>query len=242
MKAITTKEEFIQILKEYEEFKKNNIGTDPNAYILNFGGFYIASQMDPTSYEPILPSDIPIPSDYRIPWWNLAENKYWVCTNPVQNELAWEQYAFISDIPPSLTVPISIINGGTGAENSLDARTNLGFNINSNRFPNIYTNRTFNTVYSAPINNDVKVKVLITHTNVAVSTTSVYLQISPTPNSSDFKTVDQSVVSLNLLTLDVTQGSSLEYQVPAGCYYQVIQTATGVGASNTINSISELIL
>jgi hypothetical protein len=107
----------------------------------------------------------------------------------------------------------------------------LGLNINTIRSYTTLSNPAFATNYTPSTTNDTFVVANISQTSVLLGSASVNATIGGV-----------TISNASLGGVAATQTNSLSFIVPANSAYQLTQSSSGIGASNSILSIRELSL
>ncbi len=117
------------------------------------------------------------------------------------------------------------------SNNLLSALVSIGLNINT---PRSYTTRStpaFDTSYTPSTTNDTFVVSNVSQTSVLLGSAAVNVVIGGV-----------TIANASLSGVAATQTNSLLFICPANSSYQLTQSVTGVGSSNSILSIRELLL
>ncbi len=117
------------------------------------------------------------------------------------------------------------------SQSASQVKTALGLNINTSRSYTTRSTPAFSTNYTPNTTNDTFVVVNISQTSVLLGSAAVNAVIGGI-----------TIANASLGGVAATQTNSLSFIVPANSSYQLTQTATGIGAANSILSIRELTL
>ncbi len=146
-------------------------------------------------------------------------------------EIWWNQSSGEVFFCPDNTQDAMVWQKNITDANLSDALTSIGLNINTNRSYTTRSTPAFATNYTPSTTNDTFVVANISQTSVLLGSAAVNAVIGGV-----------TIANASLSGVAATQTNSLSFIVPANSTYQITQSATGVGASNSILSIRELSL